>query len=161
MAGWKHFREIAAWQHARTLKLQVDQFLERPAIKRKYKQCDQLSDSARSGPSNIAEGFGKFGNKEFARYVRISKGSELEVWNHLIDLHDQKLISEDELIRAEQNCKKAVGAATGLIRHLESTPDPPRPKKRSHEESTEPNEPNEPDEPDEPGEPGEPGEPQN
>jgi len=148
MAGWTHFREIAAWQHARTLKLQVDQFLDRPEIKRKYRQCDQLSDSARSGPSNIAEGFGKFGNKEFARYVRISKGSELEVWDHLIDLHDQKLISEDELIRAEQNCKRAVGAATGLIRHLESTPDPPRPSKRK--KNSEPVEPKEPEEPEEP-----------
>ncbi|HTL30933.1 MAG TPA: four helix bundle protein, partial [Tepidisphaeraceae bacterium] len=84
--GWKHFREIVAWQYARELKLSVDQFLERPAIKQKYRLSDQLSDAARSGPSNIAEGFGKFGNKEFARFTRIAKGSEVEVLNHLIDL---------------------------------------------------------------------------
>lgn len=129
MAGWKDFKEIVAWQLARELKLQVDVFLERPAVKRKYSLADQLYDAARSGPSNIAEGFGKFGNKEFARYARIAKASEVEVLNHFIDLYDQKLITEDELMVAEHVARRALKAVVGLIRHLESTPDPPRPKK--------------------------------
>ncbi|HEX8029598.1 MAG TPA: four helix bundle protein [Vicinamibacterales bacterium] len=126
MAGWKDFREIAAWRYARDLKLLVDEFLERPHVKKRYRLHDQLYDAVRSAPSNLAEGFGKYGNKEFARYARIAKGSEVEVMNHLIDLRDQKLISEDELLRAEHAARKAIKAAVGLIRHLESTPDPPR-----------------------------------
>ena len=130
MAGWKDFREIAAWQYARDLKLRVDEYLERPHVKRRYKLHDQLYDAVRSGPANIAEGFGKYGNKEFARFVRIAKGSEVEVLNHLIDLRDQRLISGDELLLAEHAAKKAINAAVGLIRHLENTPDPPRAPKR-------------------------------
>jgi len=126
MAGWKDFREIVAWQYARDLKLRVDEYLERPHVKKRYKLHDQLYDAARSAPSNIAEGFGKYGNKEFARYARIAKGSEVEVLNHLIDLHDQRLISKDELLRAEHVARKAIGSVVGLIRHLEHTPDPPR-----------------------------------
>jgi four helix bundle protein len=129
MAGWKDFKEIAAWQLARELKLQVDAFLERPAVKRKHSLVDQLYDAARSGPSNIAEGFGKFGNREFARYARIAKASEVEVLNHLIDLHDQRFITEDELMIAEHIARRALKAVVGLIRHLESMPDPPRPRK--------------------------------
>src|SRR5689334_12361531 len=102
MAGWKHFREIVAWQYARELKIQSDVFLARPAVKALPKLYQQLYDSSRSGPRNIAEGFGKFGNKEFARFVRIAKGSEVEVLNHLIDLRDQRLISESELISSER-----------------------------------------------------------
>lgn len=135
MAGWKSFQEIAAWQYARDLKLLVDGYLERPNIKRKYRLHDQLSDAVRSGPSNIAEGFGKYGNKEFARFARIAKGSEVEVINHLIDLRDQRLISEDELLRSEHCARKALKAVVGLIRHLESTPDPPRPPKREKHEN--------------------------
>ena len=131
MAGWKDFRDIAAWRLARELKLQVDVFLQRPDVKRKYSLADQLYGAARSGPSNIAEGFGKFGNKEFARYMRIAKASEVEVLNHLIDLHDQRLITEDELMSAEHLARRALKAAVGLIQHLESAPDPPRPKKRT------------------------------
>ena len=81
MPGWKDFRDIVAWQRARELKLRVDQLLQRPDVKTKFKYCDQLSDAARSAPRNIAEGFGRFGNKDFARFARIAKGSELEVLN--------------------------------------------------------------------------------
>jgi four helix bundle protein len=130
MAGWKDFREIAAWQYAHDLKIRVDEFLARPAVKLKYKLHGQLSDAARSAPSNIAEGFGKFGNKEFARFARIAKASEVEVINHLIDLEDQRLISQNERQVTEHAARKALKAVTGLIRHLESTPDPPRPAKR-------------------------------
>ncbi len=141
MAGWKDFREIAAWRYARDLKIRVDEYLERPNVKRRYKLHDQLHDAVRSGPSNIAEGFGKYGNKEFARYARIAKGSEVEVLNHLIDLRDQRLISEDELMLAEHATKKAISAVVGLIRHLEHTPDPPRAPKLQKPENPEPEEP--------------------
>jgi four helix bundle protein len=136
MAGWKDIREIAAWRYARDVKIRVDEFLERPNVRRKYGRSDQLFDAARSGPSNIAEGFGKFGNKEFARYARIAKGSEIEILNHLIDLRDQRLISEDEMLSSEHAVRKALKAVVGLIRHLENTPDPPRPSKRDKEEDT-------------------------
>ena len=119
MPGWKDFREIVAWQRARELKLRVDELLKRPAFRSKYKFCDQLSDSARSAPRNIAEGFGRFGNKEFARFARIAKGSELEVLNHLIDAHDQGLITKEEFDGYEKSVQEALAAVVGLIRHLE------------------------------------------
>ena len=111
MAGWKDFQEIAAWQLARALKLQVDLYLKRPEFKRLYRYSDQLSDSARSGPANIAEGFGRHGNREFARFVRIAKGSEAEVLNHLIDARDQQLITDEEFREAEHAARKAMKAA--------------------------------------------------
>ena len=88
MAGWKDFREIAAWQYARDLKIRVDSYLERSNVRTKYRLYDQLYDAVRSGPANIADGFGKYGNKEFARFARIAKGSELQPdalvpWNPL------------------------------------------------------------------------------
>ena len=127
MAGFRDFREIVAWQLARQLKLEVDALLGRPEVRKKFRFCDQLSDAARSGPRNIAEGHGRFKHKEFAQFVRVAKGSEAEVLNHLIDAHDQKLITGEQLAATEQLVKRAMSAATGLIRYLESTPDPPLP----------------------------------
>ena len=98
MAGWNDFREIAAWQHAQEVKLRVYALLDRPRIRRDFEYANQLRAAARSGPANIAEGFGRFGNKEFARFVRIAKGSEQEVLNHLIDARDQRLLTDDELM---------------------------------------------------------------
>ena len=135
MAGWKDIREIAAWRLANELKRSIDLFLERPEVKRRYRFRDQLSDAARSAPSNIAEGFGRFGNKEFARYARIAKASEIEVLNHLIDARDQELLTNHEFLEHEHEVRRALKATVGLIRHLESTPDPPRPPKRPDKNS--------------------------
>ena len=124
MAGWSDFQEIVAWQLARALKLRVDLYLRRPEFQRLFRYSDQLSDAARSGPANIAEGFGRHGNKEFARFVRIAKGSEAEVLNHLIDARDQELLTEAEFREAEHDARKAMKAAIGLIKHLERTTPP-------------------------------------
>ena len=125
MAGFKDFREIAAWRLAHDVKLRADEFLARPDMKRRFAFCDQLSDAARSGPRNIAEGFARYRHKEFAQFVRIAKGSEAEVLNHFIDARDQKFITEEEFLMAEHLVKRALKAANGLIRYLESTPDLP------------------------------------
>jgi four helix bundle protein len=128
MAGFKDFREIVAWQLANQLKIEIDTMLARPEFKRRYKFCEQLDDAARSAPRNIAEGFARFKHKEFAQFTRVAKGSEAEVLNHLIDAQDQRLIARDEFLMKEHLVKRALKAANGLIRYLESTPDPPAPR---------------------------------
>ena len=135
MAGWRDFREIVAWQRARELKLLADAILAKPEVVRRFKFRDQLDDSARSAPRNIAEGFGRFKHKQFAQFVRIASASEAEVLNHFIDAYDQRLLSKDEFIHAEHVARRALKAANGLILHLESTPDPPTPRRRSRKKA--------------------------
>src|SRR5262245_43628000 len=135
--GFKTFQEIAAWQFAHDLKIRIDECLARPDFRRKYKFVDQLSDSVRSAPRNIAEGHMRgFKHKEFAQFLRTARGSLGEVLNHLIDAHEQKLITEGELIGCESLAKRAIRASTGLIQYLESTPDPPPPRYKKKPEST-------------------------
>ena len=125
MAGFKKFEDIVAWQLSYQLKVRVDEFLGRPEFKRKFKFADQLSDSVRSAPRNIAEGHMRgFKHKEFAQFLRIARGSLGEVLNHLLDARDQRLITDDELVSAERLAKRAIKASTSLIRYLESTPNP-------------------------------------
>lgn len=123
MAGFNDFREIVAWQLAHQLKLRVDLFLLSPDFRRHYRLADQLGDAVRSGPQNIAEGFGRYRHREFAQFVRIAKASEAEVLNHLIDAQDQRLITADEFEITGQVTRRAIKAANGLIKYLESTPD--------------------------------------
>lgn len=128
MAGWKHFSEIVAWQLARELKRHIYVLLRRPEFKNDRDLSGQLRRAARSAPGNIAEGFGRFGNKEFANFTRIAKGSEVELINHLIDARDQGLLSQSEFDQLQYLACRAIKASAGLIRHLESTKQPPRPK---------------------------------
>ena len=115
-----------AWQLARALKLRVDLYLKRSEFKRHFDTVTNSRIQHDPGPANIAEGFGRHGNREFARFVRIAKGSEAEVLNHLIDARDQQLITDEEFREAEHAARKAMKAAVGLIMHLERTEPPKR-----------------------------------
>ena len=125
MAGWRDFTEIGAWQHARTLKVKVDELLTKQEFQHRFKFRDQLGDAARSGQRNIAEGFGRFGNKEFAQFARIAKASQVETLNHLMDARDQNPLTDEEYAQAEHLARTALRATVGLIRHLENTKGPP------------------------------------
>lgn len=124
MAGFKDFREIAAWRLSREVKLLAYKLLIKPEVARDFKFRDQLRDAARSAPRNIAEGFARYKHREFAQFVRVANGSLGEVLDHFIDAVDNGYMSADDLPRHEHACKKALKATTGLIRYLESTPDP-------------------------------------
>jgi four helix bundle protein len=97
-----------------------------PQLVHRYKYRAQMADAARSAPRNIAEGFGRFNNKEFANFSRFAKGSLVEVLNHLIDAHDQQLISDEQFRELEHLTRIALKATVGLIQHLERTKKPPR-----------------------------------
>ena len=124
MPGFRDFREIAAWQLAHQLKLRVDLFLLSPDFRGHYQFADQLGEAVRSGPRNIAEGFQRPDNAEFARRVRIARGSHQLVMRHLTDAYSQQLITADELLLVQQLTRRAVTAANRLIRALESTQEP-------------------------------------
>ena len=118
MTGWKDFREIVAWLPARELKLRVDELLKHPEVKTKYRYYDQLFDAARSAPRNIAEGVGRFGNKEFARFADrkgIGAGSPQPFDRCPGSGPDY----EAEFAHYEECVQRAV-AVVGLIRHLEN-----------------------------------------
>ena len=123
MAPSREFRELAAWRLAHQLNLRVDVFLGCPEFRQHFKSCQQLCDAAHSGPRNIAEGCAKLKHKDFAQLVRNARESEIQVLNHLVEAHHQRLISADELLINKLLAKRALRAASGLIRYLESTPD--------------------------------------
>jgi len=129
--GFKDFREIAAWRLSRDVRSLAYELLKRPDVSRDFKFRDQLIDAARSAPRNIAEGFARYKHKEFAQFVRVAKGSMAEVLDHFIDAVDSGYLSPGEFRHHEHACKKALKAINGLIRYLESTPDPPARRRRN------------------------------
>ena len=115
---------FAAWQHAYSLRRAVWPLCRRATAARDYKLHDQVREAARSAPRNIAEGFGRYRHREFAQFVRIARGSELELLNHLQEALDSGYLNEGEHRELEEMARKAIKAAASLIRYLESSPDP-------------------------------------
>jgi len=120
MSTYSDVTEITAWQLAHQLNLRVDLFLLSPDFRRHYPHVARLSDAARSGPRNIEEGFVK-DRRTFASQVRLARGSQALVIDHLVDACDQRLITADELNIAQRLARRSMTAATGLIRSLEAT----------------------------------------
>ena len=118
MAGVRRFEDLDCWKLATELKLAIYELLERPHIKTDRAFCDQARSAAASAPANIAEGFGRRSDTEFARFLDIARGSLNECRNHIVDARDRKLIDEKERSALDSLASRAVGAVAGLQRHL-------------------------------------------
>jgi four helix bundle protein len=76
MSGFSDFTEIRAWQEARSLvKLIYLNSGKTGQLGRDFRFADQMRRAGVSIMSNIAEGFSRGGNREFARFLDIARGS--------------------------------------------------------------------------------------
>lgn len=68
--------------------------------------------------NNIAEGFGRASNKDFAHFVNIAAASLDEVESMTYVLEDMNAISQKELLRLRRQTVVAKKLSVGLRRHL-------------------------------------------
>jgi four helix bundle protein len=123
MATIKHHQDIVAWQLANELKIWVLKIIARPAVARHFKFCDQIRDSSRSAPANIAEGFWRYRPRDNARFVRIALGSLGETANHLNDGFEDKYIEEKEYQEITELTRRALATTIAWHTHLMTCPE--------------------------------------
>ncbi|MBK1632277.1 four helix bundle protein [Thiohalocapsa halophila] len=80
---------------------------------------DQLTRSALSIPSNIAEGYERESNRERVRFLRISKGSCGEFWTQLLIGIEAGLIPKDQAQPLRTESAEIAKMLSGLIKHFE------------------------------------------
>jgi four helix bundle protein len=125
MSTIHHHEDLVAWQLAAELKKRVLRLIARPSIARHVKFCDQIRDSSRSGPANLAEGFWRYRPRENARFVRIALGSLGETLNHLHDAFTEKYLDEKEYQDLRALAQAALKTATSWHDYLNNCPDKP------------------------------------
>jgi len=118
MAAVRRFEDFDCWKLANELKLAIYELVERAHIKPDRDFCDQIRSAVASAPANIAEGFGRRSDAEFARFLDIARGSLNECRNHIGDARDRNYIDESERSALDVLASRAVGAVAGLQRHL-------------------------------------------
>lgn len=72
--------------------------------------------------ANIAEGFAREGNAEFAHVLSIAHASCAEVRNHLYAALDAGHITDDEFEALRRQVRFTDALIHGLIRHLRRSP---------------------------------------
>jgi|GEM_PF-659915 len=80
----KDYKELDVWQRSIRLVVAVYGLLRDFPPEERFGLADQIKRSAVSIPSNIAEGAGRHGSKEFAKFLTIACGSSNELETQLI-----------------------------------------------------------------------------
>ncbi|MBK9075720.1 MAG: four helix bundle protein [Flavobacteriales bacterium] len=82
MARITHFRDLQCWQKCREVRQRVRILVKRWPGEEKFRLTDQIIRSSRGPTSHIAEGYGRFYEKENIRFCRIARGSLYETQDH-------------------------------------------------------------------------------
>ncbi len=117
MATITQFEDLKIWQEARLLVVDVYKFTKNT---KDFDYNSQLRRAAVSVMNNIAEGFERSNNKEFIRFLKISKASCGEVRSMIYvanDLHYLGDVESEELLKF---CFNLANAINKFIAYLEN-----------------------------------------
>lgn len=83
MAAFRRFEDILAWQKARTMNQIIYSTTTQGDFSRDYDLRSQIRRASTSIMANIAEGFGRHSDRDFAHFLNIAYASSCEVQSHL------------------------------------------------------------------------------
>ena len=94
MASIKRFEDIEAWVLARQLSNEIWEETNKGTLANDWGLKRQINRASGSIMDNIAEGYGRGGNKEFINFLSIARASNDEVRSQLYRALDRKHIDE-------------------------------------------------------------------
>lgn len=121
MSTFNKFEDLEIWQLARKLCNNIFEITEKGSFMKDFRFKDQIKSSSGSIMDNIAEGFGRGGNKEFVNFLSIALGSCAECSSQLYRAVDWKYISEKEFKTNFQLCDEIISKSGGLISYLKNS----------------------------------------
>ena len=116
----KDFHELKVWQKAHQLTLAVYQITANFPRAETYGLTGQLRRACASIPANLAEGCGRSGDAELARFCSIALGSASELEYHLLLARDLKLISPTDHDDLSQSAIELKRMLAGLLQKLKA-----------------------------------------
>lgn len=90
------FKNLVVWQKSMELVKRVYALVRTFPVEERYALSDQLRRAVTSIPSNIAEGNGRAGNKDYAHFIAIARGSLYETLTQLEIARSLGYIGEGE-----------------------------------------------------------------
>lgn len=118
MATAQRFEDLEVWQDARALVKRVYQLTAQFPKHETFGLTNQLRRAAVSVMSNIAEGFERGSNTEFAQFLFMARGSCAEVRSHLYIALDLKYAPQSEIEELRAHSEKLSRRLKTLIDYL-------------------------------------------
>jgi four helix bundle protein len=114
----KHYQELVAWQLAMDFAEEVHRLTRSFPRDEMFALTSQVRRSAVSVPSNIAEGQGRGGPKEFVQFLNVSIGSLQEAETQLILGSRFGYVTDKNLEHVLEMSNEVGRVNNGLIRAL-------------------------------------------
>lgn len=111
---------LEAWNKAVELVTDIYRTTDSFPKEERYGLTSQIRRAAVSIPANIAEGAGRFSNKEFARFLSNAQGSASELETELIIAHCLGYLSDANFSQLNNQLERIGRLITGLSKHVGS-----------------------------------------
>ena len=114
----KSFKDLKIWQKG--IEIVSDTYILTKKFPKEelFSLTSQLRRSAISIPSNIAEGFKRFHNKEYKQFLFIALGSCAELETKIIIAKELKYINENEEAKLVEKLDHVCRMTSNLIKKL-------------------------------------------
>ncbi len=116
--GVKDFRDLQVWQKAHQLTLSVYRLTASFPRDEQYGLTTQLRRASSSIAANLAEGCGRNGDAELARFCSIAMGSASELEYHVLLAGDLKLLNATDYATLARDTSEVKRMLAGLIQKL-------------------------------------------
>ncbi|MGH7964819.1 MAG: four helix bundle protein, partial [Candidatus Binatia bacterium] len=116
----RDFRELKVWDKAHELTLAVYRATAKFPKEEMYGLTSQTRRSCASIPANIAEGCGRSGEPELARFFQIAMGSASELEYHLLLARDLDLLNGSHYEQLAREVTEVKRMLTSFIQKLKA-----------------------------------------
>lgn len=115
------FKLLKVWQKAHSLVVAIYKASAGFPSSEIYGLTSQIRRASASISANIAEGCGRGGNAEFARFLQIASGSASEVEYHLLLARDLGMLADETHIRLNDNVQEIKRMLTVFIKKVRTS----------------------------------------
>ena len=112
------FRDLLIWQKSMDLVTEVYKLTELFPKEEIYGLTSQVRRSAISIPSNISEGYGRDGNKDYLRFLNIGISSLFEMQTQLEIAYNLKYINEIQFNKIHDESREIERMLSSFIRKI-------------------------------------------
>ncbi|MBA3646350.1 MAG: four helix bundle protein [Gemmatimonadaceae bacterium] len=112
------FKRLRVWRKAHALAINTHRVAAGMRSSLAISLRSQMVRAAMSIPTNIVEGRGQKGEREFARFLRIALNSGSELQYHLIVARELKMISERDFTSLSDQATEVRKMIHGLLSRL-------------------------------------------
>ncbi|MEI6764167.1 MAG: four helix bundle protein [Bacteroidota bacterium] len=122
------FKDLEDWKHSHELVLSLYSISSGFPKNEEFRITNQLLRAGISIPTNIAEGAGRFSNKEYIHFLVIARGSVEEVKYLVFLAKELHYIPEEKYLELDLGINQIGKMLNGLICSLRNQPPTPNPQ---------------------------------